>query len=276
MAFTVEQLSKGRKPKDGDNASNEIPFLLISDSEEEEEAALIALRAKAPAAIGGLVKKDCTIDEPLQGAAAGWFYGSVSYVSPDKNKDTNESSFSFDTTGGQFKITQSKETVFAKCAAGVNAPDLNGAINVTDDSVEGTEITIPQYAFSETHYLPDSVVTNTYKGVLYALTGTVCNASFKGCNAGEALFLGARGQKRGRGDWEITFLFAASPNVTGLIIGAITDIVKKGWEYLWVRYIKKAIANGAGKKRVSQVPDAVYVERVYDPGAFSTLAIGTT
>jgi len=47
------------------------------------------------------------------------------------------------------------------------------------------------------------------------------------------LFLGATGSERGEGpddDWEITFRFAANPNQTGLSVGSISGISKKGWK----------------------------------------------
>ena len=60
-------------------------------------------------------------------------------------------------------------------------------------------------------------------------------AGFSRLAAGECLFLGASGSKPGADDWEITFRFAASPNRTGITVGDIAGISKKGWEYLWVR-----------------------------------------
>ena len=90
--------------------------------------------------------------------------------------------------------------------------------------------------------------------------------------AGEVLFMGASGSKRGSDDWEITFRFAASPNKTGLTVGDIVGIDKKGWEYMWVRY---ADAEDAAAKAIVKKPVAVYVEKVYEEGDFSTLGIGT-
>jgi hypothetical protein len=55
----------------------------------------------------------------------------------------------------------------------------------------------------------------------------VNDSGFKGFAAGECLFLGAAGTKRGSGDWEIGYRFASSPNVTGLTVGDITGINKK-------------------------------------------------
>ncbi len=98
----------------------------------------------------------------------------------------------------------------------------------------------------------------------------VNSGPFRGFAAGEVLFLGASGTKRGGGDWEITFRFAASRNRTNLTIGDITGISKKGWEYLWVRY---ADAEDANAKALIKKPVAVYVEKVYEEGDFGALGI---
>ncbi len=95
------------------------------------------------------------------------------------------------------------------------------------------------------------------------------NAAFKGFAVGEVLFLGASGSQRGADDWEITYRFAASPNVTGLAVGPISGINKKGWEYLWVRY-----ADAEDQNVLVKQPIAAYVEQVYELGNFSTLGIG--
>jgi len=194
----------------------------------------------------------------------------VRYVAPEeKEPEVGESSFSFDTGGGTQHITQSITTVNKYAPPGKTAPNFGGAVGVTHDNVEGVDITVPVYNFSETHYIANE---NVNKGAYFALTGKTNNASWKGFAAGECLFLGASGSKRGSDDWEITFRFAASPNKTGLTVGDITDIAKKGWEYMWVRY---ADAEDAAAKAIVKKPVAVYIEKVYDEGDFSGLGIGT-
>ena len=71
-------------------------------------------------------------------------------------------------------------------------------------------------------------------------------------------------------DWEITFRFAASPNASGISVGDISGISKKGWEYLWVRY---ADQEDTGSHAIVKRPVAAYVERVYDEGSFAGLGI---
>jgi len=182
-----------------------------------------------------------------------------------------ESSFAFDTGGGTQHITQSLATVGSYAASG-SPPNFGGAIGVTHDNVEGVDITVPVYNFSETHYLAASAVTLAYRGTLFNLTGKVNNSSFKGMAAGECLFLGASGAKRGSDDWEITYRFAASPNRSGISVGSIGGISKKGWEYLWVRY---ADEEDSGSNTLVKKPTAAYVERVYEEGNFAALGIGT-
>ena len=136
---------------------------------------------------------------------------------------TGESSFSFDTGGGTQHVTQSRSTISRTAASGT-APDFKGAINVSKDSVNGVDITVPVYNFAETHYIDDNDVTQVYKVTLFNLTGKMNSGAFRGFAAGEVLFLGASGARRGFGDWEITFRFAGSPNVSNLTIGDITGI----------------------------------------------------
>ena len=114
-------------------------------------------------------------------------------------------------------------------------------------------------------------MTGGYKLALFNLTGKVNASGFKGFAKGEVLFLGASGSKRGLDDWEITFRFAASPNVAGLSLGSIGGIAKEGWQYLWVRFIDDEDPTA---KALIKRPVAAYVEQVYPYGNFANLGIG--
>ncbi|MGI6100389.1 MAG: hypothetical protein GX174_05065 [Lentisphaerae bacterium] len=240
----------------------------------DEAAALAALKSTAPTVLHGLKRQPVTV-EPVHIDTARpdtcLWTGTASYAPFEYSEppQTGESVFNFDTGGGTQHITQSLQTAGRYPGS---APDFKGAIGVTHDNVEGVDITVPVYTFSETHYLAASQVTNAYKMTLFNLTGKVNNGSFKGLAPGECLFLGASGSKRGADDWEITFRFAGSPNRTGLSVGPISGISKKGWEYLWVRY---ADAEDTASHTLVKQPVAAYVERVYDEGNFGSLGIGT-
>jgi len=256
----------------------------IIQGSDDDAAVKSALEAAAPAAWGALTTRQFHV-EPIGPLL---WEGTVRYGRKERQasqpQQTGEATFSFDTTGGTQHITQSLSTS-GKYGRRVNGdpimpPDFKGAIGVTHDNVEGVDITIPIFAFSITRYIASNQMTAQYVGYLYALTGRVNQAEFavnvQGVmltfQAGECLFLGASGSQRGTDDWEITFKFAASPNVANLVIGDITVASKKGWEYLWLRYADTADTDA---KCVVKRPVAAYVEKVYKDGDFSLLGFGS-
>lgn len=246
------------------------------DSYDEQEATTALLALPLPMTVQALANPDPAIwvAVPLKGlkpthvGAGVWEF--VAEYRFEKGDDTDPAT-TFDTTGGTSRITQSKATVNGYPAPGYGVPNFGGAIGVTKDSIEGTDIVIPTYRWSDTYFFPNGTVDGTFKATLFAMTGRTNNAAFRGFLTGEVLFEGVKGQRRGVGKWELTYNFAASPNVTGLSVGPITGIAKQGWQYLWVRYHDfEDNTAGALVKR----PVFAMVERVYDPGDFSLLGIG--
>ena len=271
MAITVAEKPDSRQVSDD---SAELIYFITGTASDAD--ALSALKSTAPSTHNGMTRGNCNV-EPVaidsDNADFCKWEGTAHYAPPHYTKieppETGDSSFSFDTGGGSQHITQSLSTVNRYAPTGQTAPNFKGAIGVTHDSVEGVDISVPVYNFSETHYIADGDVD---KAAYFALTGKTNNAAFKGCAAGEVLCLGVSGSKRGGGDWEITFRFAASPNKTSLTIGSITGIDKKGWEFLWVRY---ADTEDTAAKTIVKQPIAVYIEKVYEEGSFASLGIGT-
>jgi len=275
MPFTVEERDTSRTITSGANPAVELRFVVrgTGGDVQNDEGALAALEDDAPADFLSLPRRDVRI-EP---SGPGLWDGEASYAPVQDESEPpqqGESVFTFDTGGGTQHITQSLATVSTHAAPGQTAPSFQGAIGVTADSVEGVDIVVPVFQFTETHVLPDSMVTDTYKMVLMAFTGKVNSDTFRSFPAGQVLFLGAAGSKRGApsgdGDWEITFRFAVSVNLSNITIGPITGISKKGWEYLWVRYED---TEDAGAQSIVKRPVAAYVERVYLELPFSALGI---
>jgi hypothetical protein len=229
---------------------------------EDESVVIGTVKAYVPALIG--------IMEPQNVEANPLGNGIWEAIVPYEGKD--ETQYTFETGGATAHVTQSLQTIARYAADGETAPNFNGAIGVNGDNIDGTDVTVPIYNFAETHKMAASTVTASYKAALFAATGKVNNASFKGFSSGEVLFLGASGSKTGLDKWEIAFKFAASPNVTNLDVGGITVSSKKGWEYLWVRFRD---ADDAAAKSLVKRPSSAYVERVYESADFSTLGIGT-
>ncbi|QDU33056.1 hypothetical protein KS4_10970 [Poriferisphaera corsica] len=262
MPITIEE-KMGRTLSD---RSAELTFILRGSSSDSEVRQ--ALSNHASPFHNGIKRNNVEVEELTDNL---WL-GIVRYAKPQSSSlDEGQSSFNFDTGGGSQHITQSLQTVHRYGSSGNTAPDFKGAIGVTEGRVEGVDITVPVYHFSETHHFSSSQVDNAYKGVLFHLTGKVNSNNFRGLNAGECLFLGASGSQRSDDDgWEITFRFAGSPNRSNLSIGYISGISKKGWEYLWVRY---ADAVDDSSNTLVKQPVAAYVEQVYEEASFSGLGI---
>jgi len=270
MAALIERVDS-RRWSTGDNAFVELTYVLLGTADDDEAMAVVE-NSTPTVYDDGLVRQSIQIEPDWVDSESnnGQWSVTVRYgVRPPI--EVGESTFSFDTSGGTQHITQSLATVNRYAIPGNTAPDFKGAIGVTLDNVEGVDITVPVYAFSETHYLTAEFVTPEYKAILFSLTGKVNDAAFKGFAAGECLFLGASGSKRGAEDWEITYRFAGSPNRTNMTIGEVTGVNKKGWEYMWVRYRDVDDTNA---RTIVKRPVAVYIERVYEEGNFAALGIG--
>ncbi len=163
----------------------------------------------------------------------------------------------------------------------VEAPDQHGFIGVTKDGIEGVDLIIPGFNWTETHYLSKAVATWTYLRTVSEMRGTVNSAVFRGFAAGEVLLADVSWTIRGSGDVQVNFAFVRIPNKTNFALDYITGINKKGHEYLWTFWQDK-VETGTVQGEPSPVeigvvrePRGVYVEKVYEEADFSLLSIGT-
>ena len=199
----------------------------------------------------------------------------------------NGATFSFDTTGENVHITQSKRTVSksTNSQSGTAQIDNNLAIGLSADRVEGCDILGKKFEFTlDLNYRDLSMA---YLLALYHLTGTVnYGQRFAGFEKGEVLYMGATGRFTIDNRWTLTHRFSANPNETEIKVnggmlptvgveapvvagGVITVPAKRGWDYLWYEYTSAKVGT-----RMLQIPIAAYVEEVYDTGDFSILPGG--
>lgn len=273
MSVTVTENFESRETG---KRSSEWQYSIIGTA--DQVVAAQALTDEAQGKFGTWVIEDCSV-EPVfvdeDNPDDCQWRGTVRFVPPefvsDDPMEAGQSSYAFDTGGGSRHITHIRNPAHHVATYGDNAPDPKGGIGVTADAIEGVDLQVPVFIFSETHIVPDATVTEEYKGILYALTTTTNKAVFRGKAIGACFFEGAAGSQRGDEDWEITFRFAASPNMTDIQIGDITGIAKKGWEYLWVR--SEARVDAAAKVMI-MTPIGVYVEQLYEAADFEDLGIG--
>ena len=179
-----------------------------------------------------------------------------------------DSTIQFDTGGGTVHITQAIETRSKHAPPGEVAPDRRGAIGWNGEDVEGVDIVIPKFSWSETHHFPAGAMSGAYRKALFETTGKVNRGEFRGFGTREVLFEGATGSKSTSSMWEITFRFAASVTETDLKVGEIDIGIKWGWDYLWIDYGEKVDAD-----RFVKVPVGAYIEKVYEQANFSALKI---
>jgi len=272
MAITIDEKFQSRPATGGENAQTDLIYILRgSDDEVALKAALVAATSFH---YDGLWRKSWRVEQ----MGNQLWEGTVTYATLEQvNSEVGTIRLSIDTSGSTVHITQSLKTIGKYAPPGKTAPDFKGAIGVTHDNVEGVDIVLPLFKFTATKVFdPDHLPS---LGDLYSLTGQVNSGSFTvrdtitgltiTLNAGECLFNGAKvSEPRSDGNIEISYDFAASPNVTGLAIGPITGVNKKGFEYLWVRYADIDDAQVLVKQ-----PIAAYVERVYEAGDYAGLGL---
>jgi len=266
MVFVTERWDSRRTIDSRDGKQSTFDLICTVHDTTSDEVALAAVRAFAP-----LVRGDSprlwrqSID--LEPVGHDVWTATVRYDTSAPESPNANDSFEFDTTGGTQHITNS----YATMAAHGLVEDFGGAIGVSDSGVEGTEIVVPSFRFSETHFYPEVSVGDRF--VWANLTGTINTFPFKGFAAGEVLFLGASGRKVENQDerpWSVTLSFACQANRSNFSIGGILVPFQYGWDHRWVRY-----ATVAGSRSLLKVPIAVYIERVYRDTDFGQLGIGT-
>lgn len=179
---------------------------------------------------------------------------------PGQNS-SGEWTWDFDTTGATVNLKYAKEEV-ARFPANA-APDQKGAIGVDGDNVTGADIVIPAMKINVQYRHPEGEITIPQARVLSRHTGKVNSAPFLTYDAGEVLFLGARGSDGTTAEASVNYQFAMVENVSGLSIGDITNIEKNGHDYAWVAF-SDDVESAGGVDHPIRVPKFVYIDRVYD------------
>lgn len=251
-----------------DSSSYTLEYWVTAASDSD---AYVSLATQAPSLYNGLPIQTINATLKLPGQL---YDGSVTYGQPQKNKDLGTATMEFDTTGGRINVKASLKTIKQYTQVPFIAPDYKGAINVSKDRVEGVEIVSPALRLTYTDVLDFSVVTNDFVKQIASLTGTTNNAPFMSYDTCELLFLGASGNTQkgsnGQPGVQVKWSFDAVQNATGLTVGTITGINKKGHEYLWADFWEDIDQKA---KVAVIVPKAVFVEQVYQSSDFSQLGI---
>ena len=151
MSVDIVELYKSREGVESLDNPTAVLLYVVTGTDDDVEVRL-AVEGEAPASYVGLPIQDYDF-RPLgnQIWEAAVHYG--------LKKQTNESSYTFDTGGGTAHITQARQTIARYPGT---APNCEGAIGVSGDSVEGVDITVPVFNFTETHFLPVAFIDAAY------------------------------------------------------------------------------------------------------------------
>lgn len=265
MAATISERFQSRDGTAGPTPEG-IRRYVITGTDDETVAQTLGA-SYAPATWGNLYRGDMRYSH--QG-------GGVWHVEAQygpRNRQSGESEWSFSIQTKQTHITHSLETIESYVAAGEAETDYKQAINVVGDGgeerIEGVDIPVAELTWQETLYLPIASFTSSYLNVLKAAVGKTNDAAFRIWGEQEVMLQGVSG--RPAGDLvELTFQFASEESKTGITIGTIANIAKKGWEYLWVASRDIHDADG---ERIRPQPQQVNVEKVIETYDYTLLGI---
>jgi hypothetical protein len=266
-------LLRGFKGNSGTQNDREQRWLVTGTDDEyqAQAAALAQCDELAYTLYGGLIPVNVVGFEQT----ASEMYIVTIHWGIDQNQNNKDPTFQFDLGGGSFKATQSLATVgMYKASSNTDAiPDYQGAIGVRGpDEVEGVEVPVQAYNWSEKHFLPSAIVTPQFRDNLELLKTGTNMAAFRGKQPAQVQFQNLKGAKIGHDTWELNFDFSSGPILQNYVIrsplGNITVTTKNPWDYLWIKYATKVVAG-------VPIPAAqyVYVEQVFNPVDFSQLGI---
>lgn len=271
MPATVTQILEGEQATLGDNPTVARRYYVTGASDQAD--ALSACDSVATATLSFAGRTLYRLSRSVENVGHQNYQVSVQYGNNPQSSDASGGSapantYEFNTSGSTETMFVSLQTKQSVGATGITPPNFANAVNVTSDGAQGVQRTVPSYNFTETRYYTSASVTSGFKASLFSCTGKVNNAAWNGFNAGEVLFLGARGSFQASGYWEIQFNFAALPNISSATIGPFSGINKDGWDYLWFLYDNTEDSTAG---RVVKRPIACYVEKIYDRVSFSSL-----
>lgn len=182
------------------------------------------------------------------------FYHDVEYGRVNRN--AGEFSWTWDGYGQPLHITTSLETVNSY---GTSPPDFENLIGVRGDQVDGVDIdtTVSRFTIEFSH--PEGFFTFAQAAAIDDIRGMVNSGFFFGFAAGEVRFIRFRGSDGTNAPAVVSYEFERQRNATGLTIGSISSIAKRGHDYAWIR-----TTDDVSSGLPVQVPEHVYVERVFE------------
>lgn len=277
MAIVVTEEFGSREQRDGVNPNAELRYLVSGTNDEAEAKA--AVKAQLTTYLG-LWPNEVSLEQ-MDAYNGGFkvFRSIVTYgptpggigVGDDEDIPVT---WSMEFATESVKIQQAiavVNTYHDDAVRGLEPDNFNGAINVTDEGVEGVEVQVPVCSLSASWSIPTTSWNPAYRVTLARLVGSINNSTWYGFSPREVRFDGASITGTLGERTSLTWRFSVSPNAYGLQIGRITDITKAGWDYLWCKYSSD---ESAAAKLLIPRPYMVNVVQVYPLANFLSIGIG--
>lgn len=283
MEIKVIRTSDGRETWDsaGENLTDgEIKYYVVGAASKSE--AMAAVIANAPGEYGGMPRSGIRFDGYGSGHEIEMtaIYGSTgsSSSSGTTGSEDDDPTVSFDCSGGSKHLTFSvgaQTQVF-----GAETIDAGGAIGwngKTGSEMEITGIDVPTGQLRESYgkWFRLSSITTTKKRAWSSLVGKTNDSTFKGWNAGEAMFLGCSysGSSDSGATVLVTFNFQIQENEDNATVNGNSCGAKTGFEVLSaISKTETQEVNGVIQPKVTI--RAIHKSTVCKSGDFSQLGIG--
>ncbi len=192
-----------------------------------------------------------------------------------------------DGEGGREKIYVPLAVVSAVGIAGRVIPDTSGVIGYeSDGTINGVEIEVSGATILMEFHVQRGVISDSYLAKIAKMSKKVNSKKFKGYDPGELRFKKytfedtIKLDEEGTALSKLTLEFVVEENVTGIQIGNLPPIDKRGHDYLWV-YSEEMSADpmpgtGGGPtppKMMIKGPVFAFVNQVYRYADFKVFGI---
>lgn len=263
MTTTVEIVGDSAQRTAGNNATISKRYAVTGASNAKEaNDAIVTFLTNALGAslsIGALQLDSVSDDEEVEGV----YYGTATWktfarktplASPAANglgAAETEVSFQVGTQPVRVKVPEDV-TVYKEESTADFTPQLIGDVGDGEEP-DGVDIYEPTLTFAKTKIFLTSELTDTFIRTIASVAGKTNDATFLGWNAGELLFLGASGSRRGESETEVSYQFQAKQNEESLAFDTITGVDKGGWDYLWPRSETRSSTNAPMVKTITHI-----------------------
>jgi hypothetical protein len=236
----------------------------------------------APESIDGVWRQTCTVTEIGDAAVTGLWHGAVEYANGSGGGGEDrapEIRFEFGTR--QKHLWRGLGHIGDGAPEGDGVRNLGGLINVTENpvAINGVDVDVGVYEWSERHWKSNSSLTPAYKRILLNAVGSVNSDAFRNFQPGEVKSGAIFGGPTDSGYADLQFRFDAIATIpAGHIIErpapnlpiTITK-AQEGWDLLHWDY-KDTYVNGVG---IVPVIAGAHLDRVHPRTKFADLGIGS-